>query len=346
MAERQGKSGTQRKSGGRSKGKAGGAKRTAPARKRSTQAKRSTPAKRSTAVDSRNAERGAVVYAREAVTEWGKAARYAAAALRDPDGPSLKDRLNPATGTGGRLGDAADRLLSKLGPPGKVAAKLGAGRRMVRRLGGGLPNRDGGDGASPNGDEGWDDELPIPIQQAMEVAVSPKTAYELCLRFGDYPEFLDRVQDVEDADESGAVLHVTVRGVRRRIEIEILDARPGRRIDWEATGDLPHSGVISFHELAPSLTHVELSIDLEPHGIVERIARFAHLTDRAVHAEMQRFKAYAELWQEEEPEDSEPEEEPEEEEFDEDEASGEREDEDEEEFEEEYEEEPEPAAAG
>ena len=149
------------------------------------------------------------------------------------------------------------------------------------------------------------------------------------------------MQDVEEIGDDVVAVHATVRGVRRRMRVEIVDARPGRRIDWEAGGDLPHSGVISFHELAPSLTHIELSLDLEPHGLAQRIARAAHLTDRAVRADMQRFKAYAELWQEDETEEEEPEDEERE-----DEEEHEDEDEDEPEQEQEQEEEPEPAAAG
>src|SRR5437763_4701958 len=56
----------------------------------------------------RAADRPASEYAREAVSEWGKAVRYAASALRPANGPSLKERLSAQSARGGRLGDAAD----------------------------------------------------------------------------------------------------------------------------------------------------------------------------------------------------------------------------------------------
>src|SRR5438067_405754 len=143
MAGRHGKSGSRSSSGSRSKSRAGSGKRSA--------------AKRTSSAKARSAPTGAGTYAREAVAEWGKAVRYATAALGKTEGPSLKDRLNPArTGKGGRLGAGADRLLSKMGLPGTLAAKLGAGRRMVERLRGGSPANDGADG-----EDGWDDGLPI-----------------------------------------------------------------------------------------------------------------------------------------------------------------------------------------
>src|SRR5436190_1377885 len=127
-------------------------------------------------------------------------------------------------------------------------------------------------------------------------------AYALCKRFADYPEFIDRIESVEEIDDVTIAFEAKVRGVTRRIEVNIVDERPGRRIDWEGDGSLEHSGVISFHELAPSLTHIELSVDLEPQDVVQRLTRAAHLTERAIRADMHQFKAYAELWQEEEAE--------------------------------------------
>ena len=139
----------------------------------------------------------------------------------------------------------------------------------------------------------------------MEVAVPVRTAYALATRFEDYPEFLDRIDGVEEVDDSTVAFEARMRGARRRMEIEIVDERPNRRIDWEGRGAVAHSGVISFHQLAPTLTHVELTIDLDPENVLQRLTRAAGLTERAIRADMHRFKAYAELWQEEE-EDVEP----------------------------------------
>jgi uncharacterized membrane protein len=288
--------------------------------------------------------RPASAYAREAVSEWGKAVRHAAAALRPSDRPRLKERLGKQSGRGGRLGDVADRLLSKMGAPGAAAAKLGVGSRVVGRMRGGQASSKGG--GETNGS--WDGEMPIPIQESMEVAVPVRTAYALCMRFEDYPEFIDRVESVERIDDATVAFEARVRGAVRRIEVEMVDERPNRRVDWEGTGDFAHSGVISFHELAPSLTHIELTIDLEPQDVLQRITRAAHLTERAIRADMHRLKAYAELWQEEEEEDVEPEAEDQEEPEVEADAADEEEFEDEEEPDEyaEDEEEPEPVEAG
>jgi uncharacterized membrane protein len=246
------------------------------------------------------AERRPSEYAREALSEWRQAIRYAASAVRPGDRPPLKQRLKAKEQVRGRVGNAADALLSKLGAPGKMASKLGLGSRMLKGIGGGHAGSNGR--AASEGDGSWGHDMPIPIQESMEVAVPVRTAYALCTRFADYSEFIDRIESVEEIDDATVAFEAKVRGVHHRIEVQIVDERPNRRIDWEGGGDFEHSGVISFHELAPSLTHIELSVDLEPQDVVQRLTRAAHLTERAIRADMHRFKAYAELWQEEESE--------------------------------------------
>ena len=271
---------------------------------------------------SRTQAKGAGDYAREAFSEWGKAARYGARAAASAtaalaqrrrgrnDRPPLRERLNPATTEkGGKLGDVADIALSKFGGAGgKLASKLSAGSRIVERVrssgeGHGSStgtNEDSGDDSggveavSSNGN-GFRGDAPIPIQESIEVAVPVRAVYALCTRFEEYPEFLDHVKSAELIDDSDVLFAAKVRGRERELEVEVVDERPNERLDWRCAEGVEHSGVASFHELAPRLTHIELTVELEPEGIVERLTRSAHLSQRAIRAEMHRFKAYAEL---------------------------------------------------
>jgi uncharacterized membrane protein len=264
-------------------------------------------------------------HAREAAAEWGKAIRLGRAALAPvaknagaavtsrmnplssakPNGRasgkgskgskgSLGKRLNPTkTEKGGRAGDAADALLSKLGMPGKLASKASLGSRAVERLTPNLGNLGNGNGSSG-------EKVQVPIQESIEIAVPVRVAWSLATRAEDYPEFLDRVSGGVRKDKNKAVFDAKVHGVEREIEVEILEERPERRLAWKATGGHDHTGVASFHELAPSLTHIELSIVHDSEGLVQKLARTTHLTQHAVRSDLHRFKAYAELWQDEE----------------------------------------------
>ena len=260
-------------------------------------------------------------YAREAVAEWGRAARLGAEALSTPLAKaqaayaakraprSVADKLNPTkTKKGGPAGDLADDALGKLGGGGKVAAFLSLGSRMLDRV---LPERlkqyggDGSLGDRPRSEEegaASDGGIPVPIQESIEVAASAAAVYDLATRFEEYPEFIPRVQSAERLAENKVELVATIRGVPRQLGIEVVEARRGERIDWRSTKGIRHSGAVTFHELAPRLTHVELSIDPEPHGALDRLARRLHLTDRAIREDMHRFKAYAELYEDAEAE--------------------------------------------
>src|SRR3954452_6037733 len=116
---------------------------------------------RSKAAKGKRSNPGPGEYAREAVTEWGKALRYAKSALQETFSTGLKDRLAPT----------------------KTALDLGG--RVVERI-------------TANGHGPADHDVPIPIQESMEVAVPVKVAYDLATRFEDYPEFIDRLESVEE----------------------------------------------------------------------------------------------------------------------------------------------------
>jgi len=265
-------------------------------------------------------ERRPSQYAQEAFAEWGKAARYAGRAVspalrqaaksvagragQSGDRPPLGERLNPAkTEKGGRLGDVADAALSKLGgPAGTVASKFSAGSRIVERVRGGTRSNGSGDATgdaegAASGADGFDGHVPIPIQESIEVAVPVQIAYSLFTDFESYPQFLDRVSAAKRPRKSRATFVATVRGRERELVVEIVEERPNRRLDWRCDGEIAHSGVVSFHELAPRLTHIELTVELGSDGVIGRLMRSAGLTQRAIRADLHRFKAYAELFE-------------------------------------------------
>jgi uncharacterized membrane protein len=252
-------------------------------------------------------------YAREALSEWGKAARFGAAALvasgagdgkskAKSEKPPLKERLNPATtDKGGRVGDAADTLISRLGFLGKAASKLSLGSRAVDKV---VPDAvtklqpGGGGGGKARTEGGSEEHPPIPFQESIDLAVPIGSAFALATRLEDFPQWSDRVERAEEIDDTHVAVDLKLRGAQRSIELEITDEQSPLRIEWEATEGLEGGGMLTFHELAPSLTHLELSLDVEHQSPIQRITRSIHLPDRAIRSELHRFKAWAELWQE------------------------------------------------
>jgi uncharacterized membrane protein len=252
-------------------------------------------------------EKGAAEYGREALSQFRDAARYGAKALAERNKLPI-----PSAGGGAasELGELADAALARFGKKGKLASKIGVGHRLVDRL---LPDPDdeadqgsdapeaeeAADAGAPGDDEHlFDARTPIPIQESIDVAVPVAAAFDLCLRFEELPRFSDRIAEVDVEDDTHLTLLVKLGGHRQTLGIEIVGEEPEERLDWEGVGGVEHSGVITFHPLAPRLTRVEVTIEQPSERLRERLLRSVGLPERTVRQELRRFKAYAELWDE------------------------------------------------
>ena len=71
--------------------------------------------------------------------------------------------------------------------------------------------------------------------------------------------------------------------------------RPDERIKWRVSQGITHTGVVTFHELAPRLTRIELNFDVDPGGMIEKAARGMRHVKRAARADLHRFKAFIEM---------------------------------------------------
>jgi uncharacterized membrane protein len=209
-------------------------------------------------------------------------------------GEQAKQKLSDAASG---LGDAGDKV-SSLGEGTKdVVSKLkpegSSGGGLLSKLTPGSSDEDDEEGRAAPGYGGGGRRMPI--QQSIDVAVPIKIAYNRWTQFEDWPEFMHRVESVEQVDDTTVSITTKAWGITRRFEAEIVEQRPDRRIEWNATGGIAHTGVVTFHKLAERLTHIEVSMDVAPQGLMNKFARGTRFTKRAVRADLHRFKALVEL---------------------------------------------------
>jgi uncharacterized membrane protein len=214
-------------------------------------------------------------------------------------GGQTKDKLSDAaSGTVSNLGDqvkeaAKGAAISKL-TPGSSDDSGDDGEGLLSKLKPGSSDQDGdGEGRAAPGQGGGGRRMPI--QQSVDVAVPIKVAYNRWTLFEDWPKFMHRVDSVDQTDDTTLSFSTKVWGITRRFEAEIVEQRPDQRIEWNATEGLAHTGVVTFHKLADRLTRIEVSLDVEPHGMLEKMGRGMRFTKRAVRADLHRFKALIEL---------------------------------------------------
>src|SRR4051812_21409437 len=193
---------------------------------------------------------------------------------------TVKPAIEDAGGVKGLVGQA-------------MGSGEGAGGMLSKLTGGG--DEDGGGDAGDGTGRG----RRMPVQQAVDVAAPIDVVYDQWTQFEDYPKFMHRVQRVEQRDDSHVAFHAKVWGINRMWEAEIVEQRPDERIVFKSVNGVQLTGVVTFHDMAERLTHIELNIDVDPDGPIEKIARGTRVIKRAARADLKRFKAYVEMHEDE-----------------------------------------------
>jgi uncharacterized membrane protein len=216
-------------------------------------------------------------------------------AVRSNGGPSMPS-VKPGKVAGKAASKVGDKVGGKLkeGVSEKVDEAGGAGGVAKQAAGSLLPGGGGG-GGGKEGMEGVGKGRRMPVQQAVDVAVPLETAYNQWTQFEDWPNFMHRVTRVTQEDDCSVSFATKIWGRTREFVADIETQRPDERIKWRVSQGITHSGVVTFHELAPGLTRIELNIDVDPGSLIEKFARGARHIKRAVRADLHRYKAFIEM---------------------------------------------------
>jgi Polyketide cyclase / dehydrase and lipid transport len=179
--------------------------------------------------------------------------------------------------------DAVSETAEKAG--GAPGLAKGIGKKM-------LP---GGGESKGKGTPGVGKGRRMPIQQAVDIGVPLSTAYNQWTQFEEWPQFMHRLDQATQEDDCTVSFRTKVWGMSKEFTGQIVEQRPDERIQWSVNEGVIHTGVVTFHELAPNLTRVQVSLDVEPGSLIEKAARGMRHVKRAVRGDLARFKAYIEM---------------------------------------------------
>jgi uncharacterized membrane protein len=209
----------------------------------------------------------------------------------------------------GARGVAAGAVLATAAPiAGKVAGKaakklvvqgakgaVGKGAKQV--IGKKLPGFGGKSkaGKGQKGVPGVGKGRRMPVQQTADIGVPLSVAYNQWTQFEEWPQFMHRFDQVTQEDDSTVSFKTKIWGMSKEFDAQIVEQRPDERIQWNVDRGVTHTGVVTFHELAPRLTRVQVSLDVEPGSWIEKFARGMRHVKRAVRADLARFKAFIEV---------------------------------------------------
>jgi uncharacterized membrane protein len=189
-----------------------------------------------------------------------------------------------------KLKGAGGKLKDKVGDEMKDEVKESVpGAGLLSKLGGGS---DDDSSSGSKGAPGVGKGRRMPVQQDIDIGVPLSTVYNEWTQFENWPKFMHRVTSVSQEDETHVAFKTKIWGKTKEFKAEIIEQRPDERIEWRVVDGVSHTGVVSFHELAPRLTRVEVSLDFEPGSLIEKAARGMRFVKRAVRADLARFKAH------------------------------------------------------
>ena len=230
------------------------------------------------------------------------AAAVAPAAIKGLGRLAREAGMNGVTDLIRSPGEAVEGLTENVGASvsGKVSEKVdeagGPSGILSGALKGALPFGDGdGDDEGGDGGVGIGSGRRIPVQQSVDIAAPLETVYNQWTQFEEWPRFMHRVVRVTQEDDTSVSFVVRIWSRTREFTATIETQRPDERVRWQVSQGMTHAGLVSFHEIAPNLTRVLLSLDVEPGGLIEKLARGLRHVKRAARGDLHRFKAFVEL---------------------------------------------------
>ncbi len=160
--------------------------------------------------------------------------------------------------------------------PGKIAGALG---------GGGGDGGGGGGGAGPG--------KVTNIVEHIDVGVPVSVAYNQWTQFTSFPTFMKKVEKVQQTSDTELEWRAQILWSHRDWKSTIIDQVPDERIIWRSEGAKGYvDGAVTFHELAPRLTRILVTLQYHPQGFFEQVGNLWRAQGRRVRLELKHFQRH------------------------------------------------------
>ena len=181
-----------------------------------------------------------------------------------------------------------EAVSDKVGEADAPGLVKGIGKKMI-------PGGGGGESKGKKGTPGVGKGRRMPVQQEVDIGVPLSVAYNQWTQFEEWPQFMHRLDQATQEDDCTVSFRTKIWGMSKEFVGQVVEQRPDERIQWTVKEGVAHTGVVIFHELAPNLTRVQVTLDVEPGSLREKAARGMRHVKRAVRADLHRFKAFIEM---------------------------------------------------
>ncbi|MER7775664.1 SRPBCC family protein [Streptomyces sp. NPDC096191] len=210
------------------------------------------------------------------------------------------------TGVGTKLGQTTGKLndIAEGNSPGFAKLALDGGRKLAEGKGpmraafevgagkvkdnvvGAFKNLTGGKGRK----KGGGGQKPTVIIEYVDVGVPVRTAYDQWTQYQDFSTFAKGVKSANRADDTSSDWQLKVFWSNRSWKAKTTEQVPDDRISWTSEGAKGTTkGVVSFHELADSLTRVILVIEYYPKGLFEKTGNIWRAQGRRARLDLKNY---------------------------------------------------------
>jgi ribosome-associated toxin RatA of RatAB toxin-antitoxin module len=132
------------------------------------------------------------------------------------------------------------------------------------------------------------------VEHRILVNVPVSVAYNQWTQFEDFPHFMGGISKVTQLSDDRLEWVAELAGVKRKWEARILEQIPDRKVSWAATEGATNAGEVVFEDLGGSQTSVQLTLDYEPEGLVEKVGDKLNVVENQTESDLKRFKALVE----------------------------------------------------
>ncbi|MFG2322597.1 SRPBCC family protein [Streptomyces sp. NPDC048568] len=180
--------------------------------------------------------------------------------------------------------DGGRKLAEGKGPM-RAAFEVGAGK-VKDNVVGAFKNLTGGRGRK----KGGGGQKPTVIIEYVDVGVPVRTAYDQWTQYQDFSTFAKGVKSANRADDTSSDWQLKVFWSNRSWKAKTTEQVPDDRISWTSEGAKGTTkGVVSFHELADSLTRVILVIEYYPKGLFEKTGNIWRAQGRRARLDLKNY---------------------------------------------------------
>lgn len=132
------------------------------------------------------------------------------------------------------------------------------------------------------------------VEKRILVNVPVSTAYNQWTQFEEFPHFMGGVKSVKQLSDDRLEWVAEIAGVRRQWEARILEQVPDRKVAWAATEGATNAGAVEFEDVGGGQASIQLTLEYEPEGIVEKVGDKLNVVERQAEADLNRFKEFIE----------------------------------------------------